>query len=64
MRIKKYYCRHCGQFRSYLQTYVKKTSHILLPDKFACYCKYCDREVIETELEFKKWLKLQQEEIK
>lgn len=64
MRIKKYYCRHCGQFRSCLQVHrIKRVSYVA-PLEIVHKCKYCETDVIETEPEFKKWLKLQQEENK
>ena len=59
MRIKKYYCKHCGQFRSILQVYESEEGGLITVHTKRC--KYCDREVIETAPEFKKWLKIQQE---
>ena len=61
MRIKKYYCGHCGQFRSCRQVRTIKRVSYVAPDETVHKCKCCDREVIETAPEVKKWLNLQQE---
>lgn len=60
MRIKKYYCRQCGQFRSILQVKHIIREHFFEPE-IIIKCKYCNREVIETAPEVKKWLDMQQE---
>ena len=63
MRIKKYYCPHCGQFRSRRQVYSLEFILITKPI-IEIECLYCDRQVIETEPEFKKFLDSLQKEKK
>lgn len=60
MKIKAYYCRHCGQFRSKRQVHDPNSgvSGYMIHTNL---CNYCNREVIDTALEFKKWLDRQEE---
>lgn len=56
---KKYYCPHCGQFRSSNQIFDYYLTLFNLKQNLKC--KYCCRDVIQTEPKFKMFFrKLQQ----
>ena len=56
MKIKPYYCKHCGQFRSPYQVYKSDLGGLYIRNP---QCKYCDREVVETVPYFQKWLEVE-----
>lgn len=53
MRIKKYYCPKCQEFRNSMQVY---DYYKRFNSPLSLKCKICNRSVIEIEPEFKEFL--------
>lgn len=53
MKIKKYYCPNCKEFKGYLQVY---DYYQRFNSPQSLKCKKCKRSIILTEPEFKKFL--------